>query len=165
MDDFIRDLKHSVRMFLQSPGFTITAVAALTLGIGANTAIFSVVDAVLLKPVPFRDPASLVMLMNTSPQGFGPAASPTKFNLWRRQTSVLQDVSAYRFNSMNLTAGDNPEQIAAGQGRGDFFPLFRGAIVAGGAVIPGEERPRGRPARGLRPGILARRGGGGPRGC
>src|SRR5712691_5531826 len=92
MDDFIRDLKHSVRMFLQSPGFTITAVAALMLGIGANTAIFSVVDAVLLKPVPFPDQPGLVMLMNTSPEGPWPVASPTKFNVWRHQTSALQDV-------------------------------------------------------------------------
>ena len=139
MDDFIRDLRHSVRMFLQSPGFTITAVAALTLGIGANTAIFSVVDAVLLKPVPFPDPPGLVMLMNTSAQGSGPGASPTKFNLWRRQTSVLQDVSAYRFNSMNLTAGDNPEQIAAGQVSVDFFRLFGAPIVQGRTFSPDED--------------------------
>ena len=63
----------------KSPAFTLAAVAALTLGIGANTAIFSVVNAVLLKPVAFPDPDRVVIFMNTSPQGTGPAASPAKF--------------------------------------------------------------------------------------
>jgi hypothetical protein len=76
---FFRDLKHSLRMFWQNRGFTAAAVAALALGIGANTAIFSVVNAVLLKPVPFPDPERLVMLQTTSPQGAGSAASPATF--------------------------------------------------------------------------------------
>ena len=79
MEAFLKDLKHSLQMFRKSPTFTLAAVAALALGIGTNSAIFSVVNAVLLKPVPFPDPDRLVMLMNTSPQGMGPAASPAKF--------------------------------------------------------------------------------------
>src|SRR5207249_8518970 len=88
METFWTDLKHSLRMFRQSPSFTLAAVAALALGIGANTAIFSVVNAVLLKPVPFPDPDNFLMIMNTSPQGSGPGASPAKFAHWRQQTSV-----------------------------------------------------------------------------
>ena len=76
---FLNDLKHSLRMFWQNRGFTAAAVAALALGIGSNTAIFSVVNAVLLKPPPFFHPDEIVLLMNTSPQGSGPAASPAKF--------------------------------------------------------------------------------------
>src|SRR3954463_10555078 len=95
-DNFIRDFTHSLRMFAKSPAFTLAAVAALTLGIGVNTAIFSVVNAVLLKPVSFPDPDRLVVLMTTSPGGNGAAASPAKFQHFREQSSVVEDVAAYR---------------------------------------------------------------------
>src|SRR5947207_8209605 len=95
MDDFIRDLRHSVRMFLQSPGFTVTAVAALALGIGANTAIFSVVNTVLLKPLPYPEPDRIVQLVNTAPQGKFPGASVPKYNFWRQASDVIEDVAAY----------------------------------------------------------------------
>ena len=103
MHTFVQDVRHSLRMLRQNSGFTVTAVAALALGIGANTAIFSVLNTVLLKPLPYPDPNRLVVFLNTSPQGSGPGASPTKFNVWRRQTAAFQDVSAYRFNVVNLT--------------------------------------------------------------
>ena len=96
LEAFVKDLKQSLRMFRQSPAFTGAAVAALTLGIGANTDIFSVVNAVLLRPVPFPDPDRLVLFLNTSPQGPGPGASPAKFQHWRALDSVVQDVSVFR---------------------------------------------------------------------
>src|SRR5580658_7760613 len=95
METLIADLKQAFRMFRQSPGFTATAVSALALGIGANTAIFSVINTVLLMPLPFPTPDRIVVLMNSSPQGNGPAASVPKYNLWRRQTNVLEDIAAY----------------------------------------------------------------------
>src|SRR5512146_1618086 len=115
MDSFLRDLKQSLRMFAQSPAFTAAAVAALTLGIGANTAIFSVVNAVLLKPVAFPDPDRVVMFMNTSPQGTGPAASPAKFQHYCRQSAVVQDVSAFTDGVVNFTGGTFPEQLRSAQ--------------------------------------------------
>src|SRR3990170_6952039 len=103
---FYKDLKHSLRMFAQSRAFTAAAVAALTLGIGANTAIFSVVNAVLLRPISFPDPDTLVLF--TSPQSSGPGASPAKFQHYRQQSSVTQDASAFRTGIVNYTGGSFP---------------------------------------------------------
>ena len=83
METLIQDLKHSLRAFRKSPGFTAAAVLALALGIGTNTAIFSVVNSVLLKPAPFPDPDRLVLFLNTFPNGSGTGASPAKFQHWR----------------------------------------------------------------------------------
>src|SRR5262245_60290051 len=114
METFVQDVRHALRLLRNAPGFAIAAVAALALGIGANTAIFSVLNTVILKPLPYPDPERLVMFLNVSPQGSGGGASPTKFNVWRRQTAAFEDVSAYRFTVVNLTGVDEPEQVAAG---------------------------------------------------
>src|SRR5215475_1205105 len=111
METLLQDVKHSLRIFRQSPGFTAAAVAALTLGIGTNTAIFSVVNSVLLKPAPFPEPDRLVLFMNTSPQGSGAAASPAKFRHWQSQSSVVEDVAAFRTGVVNLTGSAFPEQL------------------------------------------------------
>src|SRR5436853_5493853 len=105
METLLQDLKHALRAFRLSPGFTCAAVAALTLGIGTNTAIFSVVNSVLLKPAPFPDPDRLVLFQNVGPQGAGTGASPTKFQHYREQNSVVEDVAAFRTGVVNLTGG------------------------------------------------------------
>jgi putative ABC transport system permease protein len=143
MDAFLKDVKHSLRMFFQTPSFTFTAIAALTLGIGANTAIFSIVDAVLLKPVPFPDPDRLVMLMNTSPRGSGPAASPAKYQHWRSQTSVLENVAAFRNGVMNYTEGDVVEQFRSAQVSADYFRCFAAPILRGRTFSAEEDSPHG----------------------
>jgi putative ABC transport system permease protein len=109
--NLLQDVKHSFRSFRRSPGFTLTAVGALAIGIGANTAIFSVVNTVLLRPLRYPDPGRIVqfLLIRSGLKWLG--ASATKFNLWREQTSILQDISAYRLGSINLTGGASPEQI------------------------------------------------------
>src|SRR6188768_1495238 len=113
--ELLKDTKHSIRMFVRSPGFTLAAVAALALGIGVNTAIFSVVNAVLLKPVPFPDPDRLVMFVNTGPQGSNPAASPAKFAKWSRESDVVEDAAAFRTGVLNLTGGSTPQQLRSAQ--------------------------------------------------
>ena len=143
LEALIKDLKHSLRMFAQSPAFSLAAVAALTLGIGANTAIFSVVNAVLLKPVSFRDPDRLVIFMNTSPQGSGPAASPAKFQHYRQQDAVVQDVAAFRTGIVNYTGGTFPEQLRSGQVSADFFRLFGAPLIRGRAFTAAEDVPDG----------------------
>ena len=143
MEAFFKDLRHSLRMFRRSPGFTIAAVAALTLGIGTNTAIFTVVNAVLLKPVPFPEPDRLVMFMNTSPQGSGSGASPAKFAQWRSETSVVQDAAAFRTGWINLTEGDKPEQLRYSQVSADYFRLFGAPVVQGRSFSAEEDQPNG----------------------
>jgi predicted permease len=162
MGTFVQDLRHSLRILRQSPAFTIAAVAALTLGIGANTAIFSVVNTVLLKPLPYPDPDRLLVFTNTSPQGSGPAASPTKFEIWRKQTRAFQDVSAYRFNVVNVTGGSDPEQVASGTVSADFFRLFGAPVIAGRTFTADEDRPNGGHVVVLSEGFWKRRFGGEP---
>jgi predicted permease len=143
LETFFKDLKQSFRMFRQSPAFTLAAVAALTLGIGANTAIFSVVNAVLLKPVAFPDPGRLVMFMQVSPQGAGAAASPAKFQHYREQSQVVRDVAAFRTGVVNFTGGDLPEQLRSATVSADFFRLFGANTVLGRTFTAEEDRPGG----------------------
>jgi putative ABC transport system permease protein len=144
MEAFLRDLKHSLRMFAGSPAFTLAAVAALTLGIGANTAIFSVVNAVLLKPVGVLDPDRVVVFINTSPRGpGGQAASPAKFMHYRQQTDIVQDVSAFNTGVMNYTGGSFPEQLKSGRVSADFFKLVGAPFVRGRGFTADEDRPQG----------------------
>ncbi len=143
MQTLRQDLKHALKMFRESPGFTFTVLAALTLGIGANTAIFSVVNAVVLKPVPFPEPDRIVELMNMNKEtgGVGGGASPAKFMHWRAQSDVLQDVAAFRTNSLNYTAGDIPERVRAGQVSEAFFTALGAPFVQGRGFTQDEDLP------------------------
>ena len=143
MESFLKDLKQSFRMFAQSPAFTLAAVAALTLGIGANTAIFSVVNAVLLQPVAVADPDRVVVFMNVTPGGSGAAASPAKFLHYRQQTDVVQDVSAFNTGVMNFTGAGFPEQLRSGRVSADFFKLTAPPFVSGRGFLPQEDVPNG----------------------
>ena len=145
MESLASDLKYAMRMLRLSPGFSATAIAALALGIGANTAIFSVIDTVLLKPLPFPDPGRIVALMNTSPRGSGPAASVPKFNTWRKRTNSLQYVSAYDTGGpgLNVTGGDRPEQLRGIHVSYQFFELFGARTVLGRTFTAEEDLPRG----------------------
>ena len=157
MESCLQDLRHSLRMFRHSAGFTTTAVVALALGIGANVAIFSVVNTVLLKPAHFPDPDRLVLFRNTSPQGSGGAASPAKFEHWRQQTSVVLDVAAFRTGIVNYTGSELPEQLRSAQVSADYFRLFGAAVLRGRTFSSEEDLPNGPRVVVISHGLWARR--------
>src|SRR5918911_5371554 len=113
MRNFIQDLRYGIRMMVKRPGFTLVAALTLALGIGANTAIFSAVNAVLLKPLPFPESQQLVDLSETfKPDHFGSVSVPN-FEDWKNQNTVFAGISAYTSTSFNLEGGDTPQRIPA----------------------------------------------------
>ncbi|HEX5423882.1 MAG TPA: ABC transporter permease [Candidatus Acidoferrales bacterium] len=119
-----RDLCYGLRVLRKSPGFTIVAVLTLALGIGANTALFSVVNGVLLNPLPYPDPNELVELAEHSPQfGEFPISYPN-FLDWVRENHAFQSLSAYRQNTFSLTGVGQPQRVKAAQVSASFFPLL-----------------------------------------
>jgi putative ABC transport system permease protein len=148
MNAFLSDANQSMRMLLKSPGFTITAVVSLALGMGATTAIFSIVNTVLLKPLSVFDSSRFVMLITTGISEAGQHisdsdASPLKFELWRAQSSVIQDVSAFNPGVMNYTGGEIIEQWQSMQASADFFRCWGIRIVRGRTFTPQEDLPNG----------------------
>jgi putative ABC transport system permease protein len=139
----LQDLRYAFRTLRTSPGFTATAIAALAIGIGANTAIFSIVNTVLLRPLPYYDSDRVIMFTNISPRGEGPGASPTKFNVWRMQTDMFTDVSAYRTGVENLTGVEFPEQVQQMQASVNTFRLFGIPMALGRSFSPAEDAPNG----------------------
>jgi putative ABC transport system permease protein len=144
MENLWNDVKHSLQMFIKNPGFTIAAVAALALGIGANTAIFTVVNAVLLKPLTYPEPDRMVQFMNTFPQGNSPVGSPVNFNTWRAQSSVFENVTAYDSGGpgFNLT-GAVPEQVHGIHVSEAYFRLFGAPLLLGRTFTADEDSPNG----------------------
>ena len=162
METFVHDLRYTIRTLIKAPAFTLAAIAALTLGIAANTAIFSVVNAVLLKPLSAPDPDRVVFFMNASPQGSGPAASPAKFAHWRQQTSVIEESSAFNNNIVNYTGAGLVEQFRGGRVSADFFKLFGAPIYRGRTFSAEEDRPNGEKVAVLSYNLWTRRFGGDP---
>ena len=144
METLGQDIRHALRLFRENPIFAITAVAALTLGIGVNVAIFSVVNAVLLKPVPFAEPDRLVTLMISSNRNpLIPFASPAQFMYWRTLTGIFEDVAAFTNISLNYTAGDTPERVTATRASEAYFRTLRAPIFYGRGFTTEEDRPGG----------------------
>ena len=133
------DLRFALRMLAKSPGFTVIAVLTLALGIAANTAMFSVVNTVLLKPFAYPDPERIVMFQNMFQQGgLGGTRSPTEFNWWRQQTAAFQDVSAYSFSTSPISPA-KPSGTDPGHARQrGLLPAVRHECAASAA----RSRPR-----------------------
>src|SRR5207253_5613503 len=118
MDSLVQDIRYAFRNLRRTPGFTLVAVLTLALGIGANTAIFSVVNGVLLRPLPFADPDRLVRIWHTPPQSSFPGitrftVSPANFLDWQNQNHVFEHMAIYGFRELTLTGGDKAEQVTA----------------------------------------------------
>ncbi|HEX8653161.1 MAG TPA: ABC transporter permease [Pyrinomonadaceae bacterium] len=133
-----QDVQYGIRMLVKNPGFTVVSVLALALGIGANTAIFSVVNAVLLRPLPYRDPDRLVFVLRTQPPIMrGPISRPDFFE-WQTQQKVFQEIAAYYTESYNLTGVEEAERIAGVRVTESFFSLFGIAPAHGRFFLPAE---------------------------
>ena len=145
VDNLMTDVKHAARMLWRSPGFALTAIAALALGIGANTAIFSVVNAVLLAPLAYPHADRLVQLGLTFPQGSQYSISVPDFNAWRQQKQVFQAVAAYDFSGpgINLTGNGLPEQLKGIHASSGYFDVYGVPMARGRSYTAQEDVPNG----------------------
>ncbi len=145
VEDTWRDLRFAVRSLSKTPGFTVIAILVMAVGIGVNTAVFSAINTILLKPLPYPDPQSLVQLMNTGPHGLFPMANVPKFNVWRQQSGIFQQVAGYDWGGAgnNLTGGDTPQQVQAIHVTADYFSLFGAPLAVGRTFTAAEDSPNG----------------------
>jgi putative ABC transport system permease protein len=144
MQTLLQDIRYALRMLRKNPAFTAAAVLTLALGIGANTAIFTVVNTVLLRPLPYPEPDRIVRFKWSTPQfSEGYACSVPMFMLWRRQTQSFEDIAGYdTFHvGVNLTGGDHPEVLKAFYVSADYFRLFGASVEFGRTFTPEEDRP------------------------
>src|SRR5262249_30098817 len=125
METLFQDIRYGVRMIAKAPGFTIAAVIALALGIGANTAIFSVVNAALLRRLPYKDPDRLVMVWeNNRSRAFDRnTVSPANFLDWSDQNSDFEQMAGYFGSRFNLTGVEDPEEIPTDRVTINFFSV------------------------------------------
>jgi predicted permease len=145
LDAVGRDLKFVARSLRKTPGFTIIAILVIAVGIGVNTAVFSVINTVLLKPLTYPNPQELVMLLNTSPRGSGPGANVPNFALYRQQTSIFSQVAASDFGGagLNLTGGDHPLQVQGVHVTQQYFSMLGAPVIAGRTFTQAEDTPNG----------------------
>lgn len=141
---FMSDVRYGLRLLAHSPGFSLVAVLAVALGIGANTAIFSVVSAVLLHPLPYPDSGRLVMVWERSPQGVDRnTVSPANFLAWRERSRSLQQLAALHILPVNLTGEAGAEQVWALRASASLFPMLAMKPALGRGLAEGEDRPPG----------------------
>jgi putative ABC transport system permease protein len=144
MSDLWKDFRHALRLFQKSPGFALAAISALALGIGANTAIFTVVNAVLLRPLAYPDAGRLVLFMLQSADGPYAYASIPNYEMYRRQTSVFKDVAGFDSGGpgFNVTEG-RPEQVHGMHVTEAYFRVFGATTQLGRTFTPEEDAPDG----------------------
>jgi len=139
MSLWLKELRHSVRTLRQSPGFTAVAILTLAIGIGANTAIFSFVDAMLLKPLPYPDADRIVRVMEKPPRGARNGISTLNFLDWQRDNTVFDFMSAQTGDAVTLTGGSEPIQLRGALVSAGYFKVFGAEPELGRTFLPGED--------------------------
>src|SRR6266480_4906943 len=141
--DLAQDIRYALRVLAKNPAFTIIAVIALALGIGANSAIFSVINAVLLRPLPFKHPEQLVMVWeNAAHLGFPRnTPSPANFLDWQKQAQSFTGMAAMTERSFNLTGTGEPERLDGRRVSGNLFDLLGAPPLLGRAFVPVDDKP------------------------
>jgi putative ABC transport system permease protein len=140
MSSWLRDVRHSVRALRHSPGFTAVAILTLAIGIGANTAIFSFVDSMLLKPLPYPDADRIVRVMEKPPRGERNGISTLNFLDWQRDNTVFDFMSAQTGDAVTLTGGTEPVQLRGAQVSAGYFKAFGVDAALGRTFLPGEDQ-------------------------
>ncbi len=143
MDSLINDLRYSARTLLRSPGFTVVAVITLALGIGANTAIFSVINGVLLRPLPYPDSHELVFISERDQQMKKLFIAWPNYLDWRAQNQVFESIGVYNRDSFNLAGSGDPQRLLAGQVSAEFFATLRVNPALGRSFRHDEDQPGG----------------------
>jgi putative ABC transport system permease protein len=143
METLLKDIRYGIRGLLKRPGFTVIALITLALGIGANTAIFSVVNAVLLRPLPFQKPEELVIVWEDATFAGFPHNTPAPANYvdWKTQNQSFVDMAASHEDSFNLTGDGEPERVSAYSVTANFFPLLGVQPLLGRSFLEEEDRP------------------------
>jgi putative ABC transport system permease protein len=145
MDTVWMDTRYAFRMLLKNPSFTVFAVIAMALGIGAVTAVFSIVDGVLLRPLPYREPERLMTLWETEPDVRWAPATIQDFLAWRQQTSVFTDLIAYGAMTLTLTTAKEPERVRACRVSPELFRMLGVSALRGRGLQPGDSNPNSEP--------------------
>jgi putative ABC transport system permease protein len=140
-----QDMRYGMRTLLKRPGFTIVAVVALALGIGANTAIFSIVYAFLLRPLPFKEPDKLVVVFDKQPGLDTAPASFPEFDDWRKQSQAFEEMAALYHSNFNLTGTHEPERVRGALVSENYFSLFGSAPMLGRSFSAEDDRPGSQP--------------------
>jgi putative ABC transport system permease protein len=166
MENLLQDIRYGLRTLAKNRGFAIVAVLTLALGIGANTAIFSVVQNLLLRPLPYPQPESLVEIWNTYlPQVPRGGLSPGDYGDWRREAKSFSEMGAYAdvSHGFNLTGDGEPQRVLVGYASSSLFPMLGAQVVAGRSFVPEEDRAGSAPVVLLSHRLWEGRFGGDPR--
>src|SRR5215813_12835957 len=140
MNGLLQDLRYAVRQLRKNTGFTVIAVITLALGIGATTAIFSMVEAILLRPLPYPQASRLMLLHESSEQIPDMSIAMANFDDWRKQNTVFENLAAYQADDVVLTGRGDPERLQLRRVTSSLFPTLGVQPILGRAMLPEEDK-------------------------